>query len=570
MNRVPTDPTPHPTADPAAPPRWPAVLLVAAVLLTFGRLAAFDFTTWDDRFTVYANPRLNPPTPGTLWHYLTHEELGLWVPVTYAAWAALASVARVEQPDELAIALNPYVFHAANVLVHCGSAVAALALLRRLLAARAAGVDPPAFAGATRLDVAAMAGALLYALHPVQVESVGWVSGLKDVLAGCLGLSALLGYVSAVRAGSRREATVAYAAATVAVALAMLSKPSAVTVPLLAAALDRLVLGRAWRDVARGVGPWLVIAAAVGVVAKLAQPGTDVDAGPLWARPLIVGDSLAFYLGKLAWPFGLAIDYGRTPERVRASATFWVAWLAPAAIGLALFLMRRRHPTPAAAGAVFALAPLPVLGLLPFMFQQYSTVADHYLYVAMLGPALLLAWAVSRVPPGGPLYAAVGAVGVVLALLAVRAADQAGVWRDSRTLFSHAVAVNPRSWPGWTNLGGDYDLRRDDETAARMYRRSIEAQPNQLTAYSNLAMSLATLGRFDEAERVFAVSLRRRGSVPPSERYDLGEEYANFGGRLLEAGAGGRALPYLAEALRLRPDDPDVRRDYRTASESAS
>ena len=571
--------TPLPTTSADAPPRWVPVVLVVAVLLVFGRTAAFDFTTWDDRITIYDNPRLNPPTAGALLHYWTTPEYGLWVPVTYTAWAGLASVARLDRPDELGVQLNPYVFHAANVAAHAGAAVVAFLLLRRLLASRAESPGDAAesaereersvFAGASRVDLAALGGSLLFALHPVQVESVAWVSGLKDVLAGLFGLAALLGYVAAVGSDARRRAATAYALATAALVLALLSKPSAVTVPLLAAALDRLVLGRGWRAVARSIGPWLALAAAVAVVAKVAQPGVESDPGPLWLRPLVAGDALAFYLGKLAWPVGLGIDYGRTPAVARASGWFWAAWLVPTAIGVGLFLTRRRYPTVAAAGAVFALAPLPVLGGLPFMFQLYSTVADHYLYMAMLGPALLLARTLSRCPRGRAFAAACGVSVAVLVALAARSVDQAGHWRDNRSLFRRVVAVNPTSWPGLINLGSDFDVRRDPSRAVALYRRSIEARPEQVTAYSNLARSLVRLGEYDEAERTFAEALRRRAAAPPGEQFDLGDEYARFGSRMLEAGQAARAKPYLAEAVRRMPGDDDLRHDYRTASELA-
>ena len=197
--------TPATLASPAAladeSRRWGVAYLVlaVAVLVTFGRVAGDDFTWWDDPQTLHQNPLMNPPTWGTAGYYLTHDQAGLYHPVTSLAWAALAKVAYLQTPTDEGIYLNPWVFHIASVLVHLCAALAAAALLRRLLP------------GAARAAV--IIGAGLFALHPVQVESVAWASGLKDVLAGALGIAALLLHVRGADAAARAEGMGASAAA---------------------------------------------------------------------------------------------------------------------------------------------------------------------------------------------------------------------------------------------------------------------------------------------------------------------------------------------------------------------
>src|SRR4051812_38443706 len=232
-----------------------------------GRLCVAEFTTWDDYYTVQHNPRFDPPTlekVARFWppvlsaktaaarngenltgrafganeRVRVNHVFGLYMPVTYTVWGVLAAVAQTRD-ESGALVLNPWVFHSANVALHAASALVAFALLRRLV-----GRDWPA-----------AAGALLFGLHPVQVEPVGWVSGMKDVLCGLLSLVALWQYVEFAICDRRfaigeegvafipfdRQSQIAnrksqifhYLVASLGFLLALLSKPSAVTVPLL-------------------------------------------------------------------------------------------------------------------------------------------------------------------------------------------------------------------------------------------------------------------------------------------------------------------------------------------------
>src|SRR4051794_3776759 len=225
-------------------PRLIRLLIFLSVLAVFGRLCFYDFSWWDDQGTIHQNPALNPPTLKSIARYWTaigrSAPLGLYIPVTYTVWGALAKVSYLDQPDEWNIRLNPWVFHAANVLLHGASALAVFAILQLLI-----GRDWPA-----------AVGALLFALHPVQVEPVGWISGMKDVLYGLLSLIAIWQYLlhtraaRAARADDRKSARVHYAVATVALILAMLSKPTAMVTPLMALILDAIVLRRRYREIA--------------------------------------------------------------------------------------------------------------------------------------------------------------------------------------------------------------------------------------------------------------------------------------------------------------------------------
>jgi hypothetical protein len=389
-----------------------------------------------------------------------------------------------------------------SVVLHATAAVIAFLLLRRLL--------PNEFAAAI--------GALLFALHPVQVESVAWVSGMKDLLCGLFSLVALWQYVMAVQSGKRAN----FAIATVAFAIAMLCKPAAMVLPALAGVIHITLLRGDWKTALTWTALWWPMAVVIMVVARMSQPIT-IPGPALWQRPLVALDALAFYLAKIVWPWELCIDYGRTPSA--AALTFWWTWLVPAAIAGVILWKPRRETIAAALIATICVAPM--LGFTPFMFQIYSTVSDHYLYLAMLGPALLLAWVVT-VKPAIARPAAV----IVLGLLAFKSLAQQSNWRDDETLFSHTLATNPRSFMAANNLASAYQntgnmlmfnaplaeklgdrataaacraqARENYTKAAEFYARSIAIRrelTNGVDNYANPHVGLAeTLAKLKELE----------------------------------------------------------------------
>lgn len=532
-----------------APRRWldrfGDGLLIVATLAAMWPLLTAEFSLLDDPYTLVNNRWLNPPTWRTIGHYWSSMPYGLYVPVTYTVWAGLAVLARLDQPDPDGIALNPWVFHTANVLLHLVTVLVVRRILRKL-------VDHPQ---------AAVMGALLYAIHPLQVEPVAWASGTKDVLAGMLGLTAVWLYLNWTCADARRRGWTRYATATLCLALAMLSKPSAMTIPAVAAVLDWLALRRPIPSVVRSVAPWLLLSIGCMIVARVAQPGTGVPEPPLWARPLVVGDSLAFYLSKLVLPIDLTVDYGRTPFSLFGRWWLYVAWLVPASIAALLWFYRKRAPTLLAAGLVFVLAPAPVLGLVTFLYQYFSTVADHYLYVAMLGPALAAAWALTR-SPRWVWFAAGG----VLVALGVRSHLQARLWHDDLTLFGHAVRVSPRSVLSLNNLASATEHAGDPERAAELYRRAIDVRPEYYQTYDHLAATLTRLGRTDEAVDVTREGLRLKRAMPEQIRPpSLANDLHAFGLILMARGEFEEAVRCFEQALALRPDHPQAADDLRAA-----
>jgi tetratricopeptide (TPR) repeat protein len=449
--------------------------IVLPLVVVFGRILGHDLLGWDDRMNTVLNPHLVPPSASGFLYIWEHVHGEMYIPLTFTLWGLLARVT-----------LEPWIFHAASLAIHAGAALAAFALLRRLV----------------QDDVAAAAGALLFGLHPVQVESVAWMSGAKDLLCGMFSLLALASHVDVARAELASPARArALVRGTAFVVLALLSKPSAVALPLLALALDVLWLGRRWTRSLRDLAPWIAVAAVGAVVARVAQTGAGVDPAPIATRPLIAADAIAFYARTIVAPVALAPDYTRDPRSVLATGR-----AVPVAIGVlaafaALAILRRRergsgpfHAATAAAALSIA-AVAPVLGLVPFDFQRYSTVADHYLYLAMIGPAFLLAWALARWPQ--PSVRA--ATALLLVAFAAKSAVQAGIWADDATLWRHTLAVRPRSWTAHGNLGQALDASGRPNEAIAEFEAALALKPDDARTQYNLGTTLDSLDRTAEA-----------------------------------------------------------------------
>src|SRR6185436_18142276 len=216
--------------------RAAVLIVVILTLAVFYPVFMHDFVTWDDTHNVARNQDMLSPSWEKVEWYWTHQYKDLYIPVTYTLWAGVATVARISTGDAHGgVELNPEVFHAVNALLHVASAVVVFGILRRLIGNA----------------WAALLGALVFALHPVQVEPVAWISGLKDVLSGLLALVAVLAYIHF----AQNNKLWWHALATAAFVLAMLAKPSAVVVPFVVLIIEWLVLKRGLREAI--VGPAL-------------------------------------------------------------------------------------------------------------------------------------------------------------------------------------------------------------------------------------------------------------------------------------------------------------------------
>jgi tetratricopeptide (TPR) repeat protein len=223
-----------------------------------------------------------------------------------------------------------------------------------------------------------------------------------------------------------------------------------------------------------------------------------------------------------------------------SSGVGYFAWMIPVAIALLA-----RHRSTLAGIAVFVAALVPVLGFVTFDFQEKSTVADHYLYLAMLGVAIAVAGGIDRAPRRAlPIFIA------IVALLTARSILQTRVWTNSRSLFSHALSVNPDSFVAYNNL---YVIAMDEQAgveAEQHARRMLALKPDDMLSTTNLAGALAMQERFADAEKLYREAMQRWP--------DRVDPYIGLGLTLLDQDRPREALEAFDAAQRIAPENPQV------------
>lgn len=470
------------------------LLLAAACFLVYRSTFGFELLTWDDNQHVTENEYFQELTWRSWAHFWGYSYIFLYIPVSYNFFACEVWIAGWFPTGDPAQPMNPAVFHIGNVLVHLGCTLAAYRLMFRL----------------TCNAWAAFFGALLFCVHPLQVESVAWVGetrGTLSTLFSFLAAGLYLRYAGvhptsgmfadAVYEPPRRRNR-DYWLGLFCFGLALLSKPSAASLPLLLLVVDVILLRRSSFTALYHLIPWFVAAAVITLMTKYYQKDTYMfgpAVAPWLQRPFIAGDAYAFYLQKLVWPLEMGFDYGRTPHLVRELPGFRRAWLLPAAIALILWLCPRRRIW-LGCYAIFIAALLPVSGIVPFLYQSISTTADRYMYVPMFGFGLLTsAWLATRRAHFGPIVVAA----VVLGLLAHRAVDQCRYWRDDWTVYRHGIDVNPLSYMAHLNLGGRYRKEKQYDLALRHFARVLEIRPDYFWANNDRGNCFMALHRYDDA-----------------------------------------------------------------------
>lgn len=515
------------------------LLLIFIVLLTLGRICGHGFTGWDDTLTISQNLSFNPPTLQGVLHYWYTPELSLYIPVTYCAWGALAFLSSIgaAQPTP-----NPWIFHTASVLVHATSALVVFLLLMRLL----------------RNASAAFLGAAIFAVHPLQVEAVAWASGLKDLLCGFFSIAAIFFYVTAVQNQHRRRTS--YALGMISLGLALLSKPTAIATPLLVWVVDYWLLRRTLRENIKWLWPWFVMVIPIAVIARVVQDVAGVPLTPLWTRPLVYSDAMAFYLWKIFWPVHLGIDYARTPVYAMQQGWIYWTWILPAVVAALVFVSRRRWLI--GGSLLFLVGWLPVSGLSGFLFQYYSTVADHYMYLPMLGVAVAAAYRMNENPNLTKLLAS------VVVLLGVGSFVQAGYWRDDRTLYEHVLAISPRSHAAHTNLARLMMAEGDCTDAERELDEATRLQPTYYQGWESLAQLQTLRGRFDLALAAEKRAINARKALPARTAASFPSELDFYGELLMKNGQRTEAIQQFERAIALNANFEQAKKDLRKAMQT--
>ena len=516
------------------------VAIAAVILIAFGRIVFHGWVNFDDPIHVTENPSFFPLSWRELGGFWVRPYEHLYVPASYMLFAGECAASRWLHGEGPMAVPRPGLFHAVSLALHVAASLLVMRILRRF----------------TTQPWAAVVGGLVFALHPLQVESVAWIAEQRGLLAAVFSLLALDQFLEwTKRTADRCPATETYAIATGAFVVALLAKPSAVVTPLLAFALASHGRKIPWPTLVRALAPWAVLVVAAAVCTRFVQPAdlTRVHV-PLMTRPLIAGDAIAFYAGKILVPVDLCVVYGRTPQATLADpyAPFSAGLVAIALAWVLLLPRGREWRLPL---ALFVIPLLPVLGFTDFVYQNNSTVADRYMYLAMLGPALAVAMAIDRLQavkgarPGGSPPLAAGILVALLCLLLTR--QQVALWRDSLTLFTSSLESGHESSVALNNLGVAITEAGRPDDALPLLLRAVERDPTDAGGWFNLGNAHAAADEFTEAGQAFDRCLALDG-----ERF---KAWNNLGlARLFQSDAAGAEAAWL-ESIRLRPRFADPR-----------
>ena len=521
--------------------------LCALTLFVYGGVGLHQFVDFDDYSYVVENPNLDGQLSGEdLRRAFTEPHNSNWAPLTSISLAV----------SDALYGPVPGAYAWENVLLHILASVLLMLALTRLTHR----LGPSAFVAA------------IFAVHPLHVESVAWISERKEVLAGVFWMATLFVYPNWVRTKKIRAALLVVLWST----LALLSKATAVAIPVTLLLLDlwpldRIKTPRDFVACATEKLPIAALAAGVSAITLIAQTESGANTSaytPLLLRVLNAARAYRIYLVDTFWPTGLAYYYPYPSDAVLTSPASWITLAAGVAVTAFAFALIRRAPLVTMGWLWFLVTLVPMIGLVRVGGQSH---ADRYTYIAQTGLVLILVFGLVDLlaKRGGakplPVVLLAGGSLAILLPLAFLAQGQVGTWRDSETLFSHAVSVTEENAHAHRYLGVAQWTRGDQKSGELHLRKALAIQPQWGAARLVLATALLQTGRLTEAESELA--LAHQQGAPPKLAFAAQGILAQQRGREPEAAAA------FARALELGSEDWQVLNNLawiRAASEEAS
>ncbi len=525
---------------------WAWALFVAVItFVVFLPSVNAAFVSFDDDLYIYNNLLIRRFDASMIVSAFTEVVAGNWHPLTIISHAL----------DHALFGLDPRGHHLMSVMIHSFNTFLVFLLTRRLYdeAARSGSLGIYSLSTTGAL-VTPIVTALLFGLHPLRVESVVWVSERKDLLCAFFYLLGLLSYLKYTT--GRRGCGPYYIVALFTLLLALLSKPMAVSFPIVLIILDFYPLGRfgsskgawAFRRTLFEKIPFFLLAAAASAVTMLAQSSAHAIAtDPLATRLLVAARAYIFYLVKTLWPSGLAPIYPYPVDPKLFSFEYL------GSIALILFftvmavVMARRSGLFTALWAYYLVTLAPVIGIIQVGSQA---AADRYTYLPGIAPLLLVGLIISFLYSGlrkpGARILLVALLSSMMALLSFLTIKQGRVWRDSLSLWSHQIKIYPNRIPGpYNDRGNIFRKAGLYDEALSDFNTSIAINPTKAMTYNNRGLTYRYMGDHDRAMADFNEAIR----VEP----DYALAYNNRGLEFMDKGKYKLALADFERALSLDP-----------------
>lgn len=460
-----------------------ASLLFLFTLIFYQKTSTFDFA-WDDKLThIHANKNL---VEGNISEFWKKPYEGLYIPVAYTAWYGVLQMA--DKKNESSTAKS---FHRANVLFHALNVVLVFLLLFIL----------------TKSNIVSLFGSILFSVHPLQVESVAWISELRGLLSAFFIFTGLLIHIYYQSPKKKPLISVLVFLCGV---LAALSKPSGIIFPLLIILYDLLFQKRKIKESLLFYFFLLLPVIPLAVITSMSQPvyvrEMDYD---WWMRIILFGDAIGFYFMKTIFPVFTSASYARTPVYIQSSELLIVLSVLVLLISGFLIwqLIKRKKYLFGFCLLFFVICLLPVSGIVPFYFQKFSNVADRYMYAAMFAPCLALSFEMTELKKKFSSLGIFLPAFILLGIYSWKNFAEQGKWKNDITLFENTIEKAPEQPYAYENLGGAYLEKGRMEDALKTLNKGIELAPENYKLYLNRGNAYARLGNHDSAIKDFAQAI---------------------------------------------------------------
>jgi len=542
---------------------WICLALTFVTAAVFYQVCTYDFVNYDDQIYVYENPNIQAgiTLKAIKWAFTTGYA-NFWHPLTLLSYML----------DWRLFGSNPAGFHLTNLIFHIANTLLLFLVLKRMTDA----IWPSAFAAA------------LFALHPLHVESVAWVSERKDVLSTFFWMLAMWAYLRYVK----QPGISRYLLILLVFALGLMAKPMLITLPFVFLLLDYWPLGRIgrfqWRIVYRLILekiPFIALSVISSVIAYLVQPsgGAVTQLAKLGLKIRICNALISYvtYIEKMIWPSRLTVFY---PLVGRNISVLYVVISAAILLVITILILRfaKNHRYLFTGWFWYLGTLLPVIGLIPV---GDHAMADRYSYITLTGLLIIIAWGLPELLAGWRYKKIVLASSalLIISIMSICTHIQLRYWRNSQTLFQHALDVTKNNYvahycianslvsqgkldeaiyhyleairilPDYTDALSDLGavLHREGriDEAIGYYRRTLEINPRFTRVHLNLAAALADKGSFTEAVTHYRIGLAAM-DIPAIRR--------DFGSVLVKLGRFEEAVTEYRRVLSAMPDDPNV------------
>lgn len=500
------------------------------------------FVNWDDHIYVYENDDIRSINIDFLKQACTSFYFKNWHPFTMISYAL----------DHAVWEMNPFGYHLTNVILHSANTFLVLLLIVRLIAAGTMN----GLSNSRKGIVAATVTALLFGIHPIHVESVAWISERKDVLYAFFYLLSILAYIK--YAAKSAKALDSYSLSLIFFVMALMSKPMAVSLPLVLIVLDYYPLGRLKINKAYLVEkmPFIIFSVIFSFATVFAQGEAiySIKGVPVIARILIAIHALAFYLLKTALPTNLAPIYPFPREMGPFDFDYVISTLILLSLIVCCILPGNRFKFQRAALLFYILSLFPVLG---FVQVGGHFAADRYTYLPSLGPFLIAGlFAGILIEHSNRWYSIMISVLILIlfVILAFKTFRQIGIWHDSITLWTHEIELFPDTAAvAYNNRGQALMSKGSYYDALTDFKSAIEVNPILADAYYNLGAAYLSLGRYEEAIKQGREAVRLSPNNPIF--------YSGLGKIYFKQMRFDEATKYYQTAITLKPDNPAFHND---------